>query len=191
MDEICIRMKELRKDFCLSQVEFAERLGITNAHISKIEKGKTVPSDALIKLICKEFNVNELWLKKGATPIYNDEIEIDTEKSLSSSSEKFNKLLRTDSVLIRAQAAQLSMLFSEITNIEGVNDDDKLLYLKMCEKLLYDINKVLSVFKKNAFDNQLSFLSPEDLSVVFNDGFKAVFEDLKSFESFYIKGKGS
>lgn len=50
MKEICIRIKELRKQLCMSQVEFAKNLGVTNAHISKIEKGGTVPSDALIKL---------------------------------------------------------------------------------------------------------------------------------------------
>ena len=41
MEEICIRIKELRKQLCMSQVEFAKNLGVTNAHISKIEKGGT------------------------------------------------------------------------------------------------------------------------------------------------------
>ena len=85
MEEICIRIKELRKQLCMSQVEFAKNLGVTNAHISKIEKGGTVPSDALIKLISKEYQVNENWLKTGTEPIYIYEIKIGRAQRLNSS----------------------------------------------------------------------------------------------------------
>ena len=67
MNDICIRIKELRNKTGMSQVEFAKRLGVTNAHISKIEKGGTVPSYALIKLIAKEYKVKEDWIIKGET----------------------------------------------------------------------------------------------------------------------------
>lgn len=64
MNDICIRIKELRNKTGMSQVEFAKRLGVTNAHISKIEKGGTVPSYALIKLIAKEYKVKEDWMNR-------------------------------------------------------------------------------------------------------------------------------
>ena len=75
MKDICIRMRELRKELELSQVEFAKNLGVTNAHISKIERGGTIPSDSLIKLISKEYQVNENWLKMGEEPMFIDRSE--------------------------------------------------------------------------------------------------------------------
>ncbi|NPV89242.1 MAG: helix-turn-helix transcriptional regulator [Firmicutes bacterium] len=70
MESISKRLKAIRLDYGLSQVDFAKRIGITNAYVSKIEKGKTIPSEALIRLICKEFKINELWLKNGESPVY-------------------------------------------------------------------------------------------------------------------------
>jgi transcriptional regulator with XRE-family HTH domain len=70
LETISIRVKELRNRLGMSQVEFAKNLGVTNAHISKIEKGGTVPSDTLIKLIAKEYGVDEKWLKTGERPSF-------------------------------------------------------------------------------------------------------------------------
>lgn len=70
MKAVCVRMRELRRRLGISQVEFAAALGVTNAHISKIEKGGTVPSDTLIRLISKEYLVNEAWLKAGEGPVF-------------------------------------------------------------------------------------------------------------------------
>ncbi|MFR9159845.1 MAG: helix-turn-helix domain-containing protein, partial [Ruthenibacterium lactatiformans] len=52
MDDICVRVKLIRTSFKMSQKDFSLRLGVTNAHISRIEKGLTRPSAALVKLIC-------------------------------------------------------------------------------------------------------------------------------------------
>ena len=59
MDDICVRVKLIRTSFKMSQKDFSLRLGVTNAHISRIEKGLTRPSAALVKLICQTYNINE------------------------------------------------------------------------------------------------------------------------------------
>lgn len=59
------RLKELRKKCGLSQDEFGKRIGIGKTSISKLETGENNPSDQTILLICKEFNVNEKWLRTG------------------------------------------------------------------------------------------------------------------------------
>lgn len=59
------RLKKIRTDCGLNQIEFSKILGVTNAHISRMEKGITVPSDSLSKLICKAFGINEEWLRSG------------------------------------------------------------------------------------------------------------------------------
>ena len=38
---------------------------IARGNIGAYEVGKNAPSDAVISLICKEFNVNEIWLRTG------------------------------------------------------------------------------------------------------------------------------
>lgn len=60
------RIKQVRKESGLSQLEFAQRLGFsTNGAIANIELQRTEPKDSLIKLICKEFNISEDWLRTG------------------------------------------------------------------------------------------------------------------------------
>ena len=60
------RIKELRKSLGLNQTEFADKLGIATSTISCYELGTRVPSDAIIKSICREYGVNETWLRTGA-----------------------------------------------------------------------------------------------------------------------------
>ena len=71
------RIKELRKVLGLSQDEFGRRLGLTRGAITNIELNKTEPKPLLIDLICREFDVNETWLRTGEgemfVPISRDE----------------------------------------------------------------------------------------------------------------------
>lgn len=59
------RIKKIRNTIGLSQQKFADRLGIARGNIAAYEVGKNAPSDAVIALICKEFDVNEKWLRLG------------------------------------------------------------------------------------------------------------------------------
>lgn len=59
------RIKELRSHLNLTQQEFADRLGIKRNTVATYEMGRSVPSDAVIILICREFSVSEKWLRTG------------------------------------------------------------------------------------------------------------------------------
>lgn len=59
------RIKQIRKVFHLSQTEFAERLGASRGVIANIELDRVEPRDPFINLICREFGVNEIWLRTG------------------------------------------------------------------------------------------------------------------------------
>lgn len=65
MDTIGKRVRAIRKSNKLTVVAFGARIGITNPSVSNIENGKTNPSDQTIRSICREFGVNELWLRYG------------------------------------------------------------------------------------------------------------------------------
>ena len=45
--------------------DFGKRIGIGKSSVSTIESGKNNPSDQTVHFICREFNVNENWLRTG------------------------------------------------------------------------------------------------------------------------------
>lgn len=59
------RIKKIRKTLDLTQQEFAERIGVKRNTVATYEMGRSIPSDAAVSLICREFNVNETWLRTG------------------------------------------------------------------------------------------------------------------------------
>ncbi len=64
------RVKELRKRLDLSQAEFGSRIGVAPNTISTYENGSRALSDAIIKSICREFGVNETWLRTSAGEMF-------------------------------------------------------------------------------------------------------------------------
>jgi len=67
------KIKIIRKYLGLNQEDFGGRLGISKTAISKIEKGVNNVSDRLILSICREFNINEEWLRTGQGEMLNQE----------------------------------------------------------------------------------------------------------------------
>ncbi len=59
------RLKKLRKELDLTQQEFADRIGMKRNTIANYESKRNKPSTAVISLICREFSVNEDWLRYG------------------------------------------------------------------------------------------------------------------------------
>ena len=59
------RIRELRKELGTTQQEFADRLKIKRNTIATYETGRNDPIDSVFALICREFNVNETWLRTG------------------------------------------------------------------------------------------------------------------------------
>ena len=64
------RIKKLRKELDLTQQEFADRIGIKRGGIANYEIGRNEPADSVISLICREFHVNEHWLRDGVGDIF-------------------------------------------------------------------------------------------------------------------------
>lgn len=49
----------------MKKTEFAQKLNISQAYVSQLCSGIKVPSDRTISDICREFDVNEHWLRTG------------------------------------------------------------------------------------------------------------------------------
>ena len=60
------RIRFLRKEHLhITQESLGEPLGLTRANIANIEAGRIAVTERVILSICKEFNVNENWLRTG------------------------------------------------------------------------------------------------------------------------------
>ncbi|WP_081771036.1 helix-turn-helix domain-containing protein [Clostridium ihumii] len=60
------RIKHLRKDILkLNQEDFSKNIGISRSNIANIEVGRIKLTDRVISDICREFNVDEEWLRTG------------------------------------------------------------------------------------------------------------------------------
>ena len=67
------RIKLLRNTLQMTQQEFADRIKVKRNTVATYEMGRSVPSDSAIALICKEFSVNETWLRTGTGDMFLQE----------------------------------------------------------------------------------------------------------------------
>lgn len=65
------RIALVRKSLGLTQEKFAEQVGLSRNFMWMVESGTRVPSDRTISDICREFNVNETWLRTGEGEMFN------------------------------------------------------------------------------------------------------------------------
>ena len=59
------RITYIVKQSKLNQTEFAAKISISQQYLSQICNGRKIPSDRTISDICREFDVNEVWLRTG------------------------------------------------------------------------------------------------------------------------------
>lgn len=59
------RIRSLIKALKIKQAEFAQRIGVSRPFVSELCSGAKNPSDRTIADICREFGVNEHWLRTG------------------------------------------------------------------------------------------------------------------------------
>ena len=111
------RIKALRKRLGLTQQAFADRLKIARGNIGAYEVGKNAPSDAVISLICKEFNVNEIWLRTGEGGDDNMFTKVNEEDRFSIN---LGKLSRTENQMARNMLNAIAEADPEkLKHIEG------------------------------------------------------------------------
>lgn len=64
------RVYAIRKDQRLSQDDFGRAIGVSRSAICNYENGTRPVSEQSILAICREFNVNELWMRNGVGEPY-------------------------------------------------------------------------------------------------------------------------
>lgn len=104
------RIKLLRKALDITQQEFADKIGLKRNSVASYEIGRNYPMDTVIKSICREFNVNEEWLRTGEGEMFEELTE--QQKIL-----KYTALLLNDKDSAVANAIQtLIITYEQLDN---------------------------------------------------------------------------
>lgn len=111
MDE---RIKELRQKLGMTQQTFGDHLGIKRNTVAQYEIGRNPPTDTVITLICREFDVSEEWLRNGTGPMF---VEKTRDEELA---EFFGHVLARDDFKQRLLAALSRLDESEWSMLEQV-----------------------------------------------------------------------
>ena len=74
------RLKLLRKELGLTQIEFGEKIGLKKSAASQVEKDGYSINPRLLQLICSTFNISEKWLTEGKGDMYTSDEEAILEK---------------------------------------------------------------------------------------------------------------
>lgn len=123
------RIKKLRKELDLTQQAFADKIGMKQNTIAQYEMGRTTPSDAIIFSICREFDVNEEWLRTGKGEMF---IELTEQEKIM----KFTGLLLKDEDSVVANAIQ-----ALIVTYEQLDDTSKATLNKIIMQYIDNLKK--------------------------------------------------
>lgn len=83
------KLRDVRKQLKLSQVVFAQSIGISGAHISAIELGKTGVSESFLKLIEAKYQINIDWLKTGEGEMFLPVLKTHSNESIEKALDSF------------------------------------------------------------------------------------------------------
>ncbi|GHV62511.1 hypothetical protein AGMMS49587_09560 [Spirochaetia bacterium] len=72
MKTVYERIKKIRDQLGISQVDFSERIFVSKSFYGDIEIGKKKVNDRIIFIISKQFNVNEEWIRTGKGEMFTD-----------------------------------------------------------------------------------------------------------------------
>ena len=115
------RIRTLRKTLKISQNEFGKKLGVSNTAISKLENGENSITEQMIKSICREFNVNYIWLTEVEGDMISDfpETILDELKSEYKLDDLDMRIIRAYLSLDEAERDIFKKYFSQIqTDLE-------------------------------------------------------------------------
>ena len=125
------RLKKIRKTLDITQQEFADRIGIKRNSYANYEIGRNIPIDAIILSICREFNVNEDWLRTGAGGDENMFVKLSEDEELA---------MYTQMLLDSTDDVVAGMIKETIVIYEKLDNDSKQALKNVARKLLDKMN---------------------------------------------------
>ena len=143
--ELHERFKKIRKTLKQTQKQYAEELGISQAHLSGVENGKDNPSMPLIKLVCLKYGVNEEWLinEEGVMFTKDNGFDTVTDEGLNSKykimRELFEKTISEQRGDNLRNIIQAYSHFVSLISMPGLSEINQKKYLEA----IFNINDIL------------------------------------------------
>lgn len=123
------RIRQIRKELGLTLEKFGERLGVTKVAISNIENGNRNLTEQMIKSVCREFDVNEEWIRTGEGEMFE---QLTEQQKLM----KYTALLLKDS-----ESAVASAIQTLIVTYEQLDDTSKNVLEKIAMQYIENLKK--------------------------------------------------
>lgn len=123
------RIKELRKALNLTMEKFGARLGVKRNTVSQWESGTNSVTDQVIKSICREFNVDYIWLTTGEGEMFrqtdpDDEILIYVSQLIDEKENPFFNII-----------SETMHTYNQLT------PENQAVLSQYCKKLLHNLQK--------------------------------------------------
>lgn len=123
------RLKKLRKTLDLTQQKFADRLGVKRNTVGQWECGINAITDQVVFSICREFDVNEEWLRTGEGEMFEQMTEQ-------------QKLLKYTGMLLKDKdSAIVNAIQSFIVTYEQLDDTSKATLEKIAQQFIGNLKK--------------------------------------------------
>lgn len=123
------RLKKLRKTLDLTQQKFADRLGVKRNTVGQWECGINAITDQVVFSICREFDVNEEWLRTGEGEMFEQMTEQ-------------QKLLKYTGMLLKDKgSAIVNAIQSFIVTYEQLDDTSKATLEKIAQQFVDNLKK--------------------------------------------------
>lgn len=151
--ELNERFKAVRKALKQTQKQYAEELGISQAHLSGVENGKDNPSMSLIKLVCVKYGISEEWLvdEKGSMFIKDSGFDTVTDEGLKAKYQIMKDFLeKTISEQTGDNLKNIVQAYSNFVSLvtmPGLNDKNHTNYLDA----LCGVNNALEQIAYNSY----------------------------------------
>ncbi|HNX61899.1 MAG TPA: helix-turn-helix transcriptional regulator [Candidatus Limiplasma sp.] len=96
------RIRKFRRQMKWTQADFATRMGVTRDVVASWENGRVEPPEAVIRLICREYDISYDWLKNGREPMVvpRDSLTLD----------KVDRILNGENALMKAVFREMADL---------------------------------------------------------------------------------
>lgn len=123
------RIRLLRKELGLNQSDFGNKIGVKQGTVAGYESGARTPLDAVVSSICREFDVNEEWLRTGEGEMFEQMTEQ-------------QKLLKYTGMLLKDKdSAIVNAIQSFIITYEQLDDTSKATLEKNAQQFIDNLKK--------------------------------------------------
>ena len=119
------RVKAVRKSLNLTLEKFGNKLGVTKVAISNIEKCNRNLTEQMTKAICREYNVDYLWLTTGEGEMFidtDDDIFESIDRIMIGENEFHKNLFKTFARLNDDELLALESIIDKFIEVKNENE---------------------------------------------------------------------